>query len=256
MNIVVLIKQVPDVDDIKWTKENNLDRSQMLSKTNKYDEWALNWALKFKDKFKDVKVTAVSMGPNQAKEVLFEAISKGADRAILVSDKLFQGSDTLATAKILAKTIEKYVNDFNIIIAGQMAQDGDTAQTPVSVAKLLNIADIENVVEIINADKNQVLVSQKTGDIVNMAELKTPCLISINKECETVPKVKINDYIKAQDTIIEIVTANDLKLDKSETGITGSPTMVYRAYKNEINKDTKEIKENIAKELLDFILKV
>lgn len=256
MNIVVFIKQVPDVDDIKWTKENNLDRSQMLSKTNLYDEWALNWALKFKDKFKDVKITAISMGPNQAKEVLFEALSKGADRAILVSDKLFQGSDTLATAKILAKTVQKYVSDFNIIITGQMAQDGDTAQTPVSIAKLLNIADIENVIEIVNADKNQVIASQKAGDIVNMAELKTPCLVSVGKECPIVPTIKINDYIKAQDTVIEIVTAADLELDKNEIGVAGSPTMVYRAYKNEINKETKEIKEDIPKRLLDFILKV
>ena len=101
MNIVVCIKQVPDVDDIKWTKENNLDRQGMLSKLNSADEWALNWAMNLKSKFKEASVTAISMGPNQALDVLEYALAKGAERAILLSDKSFSGSDTLITAKIL-----------------------------------------------------------------------------------------------------------------------------------------------------------
>ena len=93
MNIVVCIKQVPDVDDIKWTKENNLDRSQMLSKINLYDDWALNCAIKIKNQFKNVNLTAVSMGPMQALEVLQYALAKGATRAILLSDKFFSASE-------------------------------------------------------------------------------------------------------------------------------------------------------------------
>ena len=91
MNIVVCVKQVPDVDDIKWTKENNLDRVNMLTKLNPHDEWALDWAMNIKSKFKDTKVTAISMGPNQASEVLSYAMAKGADRAILLSDRAFSG---------------------------------------------------------------------------------------------------------------------------------------------------------------------
>ena len=89
MNIVVCIKQVPDVDDIKWTKENNLDRSQMLSCINPHDEYALNWAAKIKAELKDVKITALSMGPKQAGDVLNYALAKCADSAILLCDKMF-----------------------------------------------------------------------------------------------------------------------------------------------------------------------
>ena len=161
MNIVVCIKQVPDVDDIKWTKENNLDRTNMLSKLNPHDEWALDWAKEIKSKFKDVKITAISMGPSQANEILSYALAKGADRAILLSDKAFSGSDTLVTAKILAKAIKKYVPDYNLVLTGQLACDGDTAQVPVSLAQLLDIPDAIWVNEIFNADKNLAIVSQK-----------------------------------------------------------------------------------------------
>ena len=111
MNIVVCIKQVPDVDDIKWTKENNLDRANMLSKINPHDEYALDWAMFIKSKIKDAHITAISMGPNQATDILSLALAKGVDRAILLSDKAFSGSDTLITANILAAAIRKYIGE-------------------------------------------------------------------------------------------------------------------------------------------------
>ena len=106
MDIVLCLKQVPDVDDIKWTKENNLDRSLMLSKLNPCDEFAIETAVKLKQALKDVSITAISMGPENAKEVLNYAAAKGADRAILLSDKAFAASDTLVTSKILASAIK------------------------------------------------------------------------------------------------------------------------------------------------------
>ena len=156
MNIVVCIKQVPDVDDIKWTKENNLDRANMLSRLNQNDEWAIDYAVKIKKQFRDVNITVISMGPMQAMEAIKYAIAKGADKGILISDKLFSGSDTYVTAKILACTISKIIKEFDIILTGQIASDGDTAQTPISLAQMLDIADVTNVVEIHNADKNAV----------------------------------------------------------------------------------------------------
>ena len=256
MNIVVCIKQVPDTDDIKWTKENNLDRSNMLSKLNEQDEWALDYAKKFKDKFKDVKITALSMGPMQALETLNYALAKGADRAILLSDKLFSGSDTFATAKILASAISKYIGDFDIILTGQMASDGDTAQTPVSLAQMLDIPDITNVVEIHNADKNGAIVSQKLDNVINMFEVSSPCLIAVKNECKEKYKPKIGDYIKAQDSKIEIISAENLDLAREDIGIIGSPTMVYKAFRPELNKNTEEIKEDIVQKIIDFMVKV
>ena len=255
MNIIVCIKQVPDVDDIKWTKENNLDRSNMLSKLNPQDEWALDWAISIKEKFKDVKITALSMGPNQASEVLSYALAKGADRAILLSDKAFSGSDTLITAKILANAITKFIPDFNIIFTGHVACDGDTAQVPVSLAQLLQIPDVIGVNEIFNADKNLAIVSQKFDKEINVFEVKTPCLLAIKEKAKEHIIPKIDDYIRAQNRGIEIYNLNDLNFDKSQVGILGSPTVVWRAFRPEFNKQTITIENNYEEKLLEILLK-
>lgn len=255
MNIVVLIKQVPDVDDIKWTKENNLDRSLMLSKINPHDEWALDYALKLK-KIKgseDVKITVVSMGPEQAKDVLNYACAKGADRAILLCDKFFAASDTLATSKILTAAIRKYIPDFSLILTGQLAADGDTQQVPVSVSQMLNIANESNIVELYNADRHRVIAAKKIGNIIKMFEMKAPCLLSVKQECDEKFVPKINDYIRAQGMIIETYNADDLGLTKEQTGILGSPTLVYRAFRPVIEKEAKEIDSNCANFILELI---
>lgn len=253
MNIVVCIKQVPDVDDIKWTKENNLDRSLMLSKINLYDEYALNYAIKIKKQFQKANIIAFSMGPNQASEVLEYALAKGANRAILLSDKAFGGSDTLITAKILARAIEKYVPDFDIILMGQQAQDGDTAQVPIGLAQELNIIDIENVVRINNADKKMASVVQKLENKTNIIEILTPCIIALKEDCDENYTPKINDYIRAQKIKIETYNAENLGFSKNETGIIGSPTYVYRAYRPEKQKNAIEINEDIVENLDELI---
>ncbi len=242
MNIVVCIKQVPDVDDIKWTKENNLDRSRMLSRINMYDEWALDWALNIKYKFNDIKITAISMGPKPATDILNYALAEGCGRAILLCDKMFAASDTLATSKILARAITKLIPDFSIILTGQIAQDGDTAQVPVSLSQLLNIIDITNATEIVNADKDNVIVRQKLNNKINVYETKTPCLIAIKEECPNTYKPKIQDYIRAQSRGVEEYCFKDLDMDSYDVGILGSPTTVYRAFRTEINKETIKIK--------------
>ena len=256
MKIVVCIKQVPDVDDIKWTKENNLDRAQMLSKLNLYDLWALNWAKKIKEKFNNVEIVALSMGPNQANEVLRLALAKCATRAILLSDKAFSASDTLITARILARAIKKYVPDFDMILTGQMAQDGDTAQVPVSLAQELDIADIENVFEIINADKSCALVHQRLQNETNVIEVKTPCLLAVKKDVEEEnlkQNPKIEDYVRAQNVVIETYNAQDLDFKKEEVGILGSPTMVQKAYRPKSERNAQKIDERITFELFSLI---
>ncbi len=160
----------------------------------------------------------------------------------------------MATSKILSRAIEKYLNDFNIILTGQMAQDGDTAQVPVSLAQLLNIVDAINVDEIFNIDKNTAIVSQKIENEINILELSTPCLIAVNKECVKKYQPKIEDYIKAQNTKIESYGLEDLGFDKNEVGILGSPTMVYRAYRPQNNKNPYEIKQDYTQKIIDLLL--
>ena len=112
MNIIVCLKQVPDTQDIKWTEKGTMIRDGVESIINPYDEYALEYALKIKDKFPDTKITAISMGPTQAQNILKIAIARGADNAILACDKKFAGADTFATSMTLAHTIKKFVPDF------------------------------------------------------------------------------------------------------------------------------------------------
>jgi len=254
MEIVVCVKQVPDVDDIKWTKENNLDREQMLSCINPHDEYALNYAVKIRRKIKGSNVTVISMGPNKASEILSYAIAKGADRAILLSDKRFSGSDTLITAKILSKAIKKYIGNFDVIITGQAASDGDTEQTPIGIATELDIADITNVIEITNADNKLAIVKQKLNNEINLVEAETPCLIAVKEECDETFTPKIEDYVRSQMIKPEIYNADDLEFNKEETGILGSPTMVFKAFRPENKKIAELIEENKAKTLINKII--
>ena len=127
MKIALCIKQVPDTSDIKWTEHNTIQREGVESIINPYDVYALEAALQIKNTCKDVEITALTMGPLQAEDMLKKAIAVGVDNGALITDKKFAGADTYATGKTLANAIKTAVPDFNIIICGQFAIDGDTA---------------------------------------------------------------------------------------------------------------------------------
>ncbi len=254
MKIVVCIKQVPDVDNIKWTKENNLDRANMLSKINSYDVMALNYALEIKKRLNNSTITAISMGPNQAQDILNYALACGADEAILLSDRAFGGSDTLITSKIISRAIEKYVPDYKLIITGKLASDGDTRQVPLAVATLLDIAAVVDVCDIKNINDSSIEVVQKVEDSINDISLILPALISVCEFNKPNYVPKIDDYIRAQNNKIKIYDANSLEFDKSEVGIIGSPTMVYRAFRPEFTKEAVEVKLDFAKFVSDLLL--
>ena len=139
MKIVVCIKQVPDTNEVKINQETGtLIRDGVKSIMNPDDKNALESALQLKDKY-GASVSVLSMGPPQAKEILREALSMGADEVFLISDRKFGGSDTWATATIIASAIEK-VGDYDIILCGRQAIDGDTAQVGPEIAEFLDIA--------------------------------------------------------------------------------------------------------------------
>ena len=147
MKIVVCIKQVPDTNEVKINQETGtLIRDGVKSIMNPDDKNALESALQLKDKY-GASVSVLSMGPPQAKEILREALSMGADEVFLISDRKFGGSDTWATATIIASAIEK-IGDYDIILCGRQAIDGDTAQVGPEIAEFLDIAQITYVKEI------------------------------------------------------------------------------------------------------------
>ena len=137
MNIAVCVKQVPDTADIKWTEHNTIQREGVESIINPFDSYALETALRLKDKDSAVKITALTMGPLQAEEIIRRAISMGVNGGFVVSDRKFAGADTVATGRTLATAIKAKIENAEIVLCGQFATDGDTAQTGPTISTSL-----------------------------------------------------------------------------------------------------------------------
>ena len=255
--IVVCIKQVPDTSDIKWTEHNTIQRDGLDSIINPFDVGAIQLAKNVKILLKkmdlDVQINVVTMGPLQAVEMLKKAVAMGCDKAFLLSDKKFSGADTLATAYTLSLFIKTQIPDFNLVICGQQAIDGDTAQTPSSLAQKLSVAQITNVVALKEA--NNVYSVWIKDSKTSTEEIKTghPALIATTlKNTNILPN--INGYIKACKTKITVLNSSDLNIDINKIGLVGSPTQVKKAYKFEILRNTTYIENESAENCSEYII--
>ena len=162
MKIIVLVKQVPDSTEISVDKETGtLVRDGVPSIINPDDLAGLEAALQLKDKDDSIKITVVSMGPPQAKNMLQETIARGADDAVLITDRAFAGADTCATSRTLAAALDKI--GYDLIIAGRQAIDGDTAQVGPQTAERLNLPQVTYVDDIQSlTDKEIVVIDRQT----------------------------------------------------------------------------------------------
>ncbi len=253
MKIVVCIKQVPDTNDVKWSKENNIIREGLTNILNPYDEYAIQAALEIKKFNPDTKITLLSMGPLCAKEVLEYWLALGADNGILLSDKRFSGADTNATSKTLACAIKNMVKDFDIVITGQFATDGDTAQTGPSLAHHLNIPVLTYVKKVLDVEEKKLVAKCERENNISTFEVSTPCVLCVLKGCAKLSDPKIEDYIKAQKKELRMFNADDIEMDIEKCGIKGSPTFVQKAFRPEISRNCVTIEGNFAKEILSHI---
>ena len=257
MKIVVCIKQVPDTQDIKWTDKGTMIREGVESIINPYDEFALEYALRIKDKKPNTTITVVSMGPMQAKELLKTALAKGADSAVLACDKKFAGADTFATSATLAHTIKKYAGDFDLIICGQFAIDGDTAQTAPSLAGQLDVAQATFVTDIIDFDEEKITLKRETDEGFIEAEATYPLVVSVMKRNDEPRNYTIKGYIKACDTDITIAGKDDIEIDENLVGFKGSPTYVAKSFpphferKGEILENPEDILNIISSKMTE-----
>ena len=256
MNIVVCLKQVPDTQDIKWTEKGTMIREGVESITNPYDEFALEYAFKIKEKYPDSTITALSMGPMQAKELLKIAIAKGADNAILACDKKFAGADTYATSATLAHTIRKFIPDFDLIICGQFAIDGDTAQTAPSLAGQLNVNQVTFVNKLIDFNNDGLILQKETEEGYVDMQVKYPCVISVLKTDEEPRNYTIKGYINSCNADIKVVNKDDIEIDENLIGFKGSPTYVAKSFPPNFERKAENItgsNEEIVKTLLSLI---
>ena len=178
MKIIVCAKQVPDTTEVRLDpKTNTLIREGVPSIINPDDKAAIEMALRIKDEHPDTKVTVLSMGPPQAEDALREALAMGADEAILLTDRAFGGADTWATSQTIAAGL-KTVGDYDLILAGRQAIDGDTAQVGPQIAEHLGLPQVSYAEDLNVIDENTLHVKRQFEDRYHIIEVKTPCVIT------------------------------------------------------------------------------
>lgn len=231
MKIILCIKQVPDTSDIKWTENNTIQREGLESIINPFDVYAMEAALKLKRSYNNIEVTALTMGPPQAEEMLKKAISVGVDKGVLLTDRKFAAADTYATGKTIGSAIKNKLSDFDLVVCGQFAIDGDTAQTGPSIANTLNIPQVTYVQEIISLDGNILTVRRELDDGSEIVKVTLPALICVLKDYFEPSRAKINGVINAKNSQIQVYGFEDLGLSVEEVGLKGSPTYVSKAFR-------------------------
>lgn len=229
MNIVVLIKQVPGSTEIKVDpKTNTLVRDGVEAIVNPFDTFAVEEAVRLKEAHGG-EVTAITMGPPQAAEALKQALSVGADRAILVSDRAFAGADTLATSFTLAAAVRK-TGGADVIIAGKQTLDGDTGQVGPEVAMHLRLPFATYVKKIESAGAGKLRVERLVEDGYEVLDLPTPCVITVVKEINEPRLPSLRGIMAAKKAEIVTWSAADLGEDEKRFGLSGSPTQVVETY--------------------------
>jgi electron transfer flavoprotein beta subunit len=231
LNIIVLIKQVPEIDEVKFDLEKGrLDRRSASAVINPFDLNALEAAVQIKEKMEGT-VTALSMGPKKTERSLRDAIARGADKAVLLTDASFSGADTLATSYTLASAIKK-LDAFDLIICGEKTIDGDTAQVGPEVAELLGIPHVAYVEEIRKVEEERIMVESKMGKNHYFIEIDFPGLITTTKDVNTPRLPKLRDKLKSRNAEIPKWGAKDLsEVSRPECfGLSGSPTWVAKTY--------------------------
>lgn len=228
MHIVVCIKQVPDTADVKIDpKTNTLVREGVQSIINPFDENALEAALAIKDQ-QGAKVTVVTMGPLQAETILREALARGADEVVLLSDRAFAGSDTWATSYALCQAI-KSLEKADLLLFGKQAIDGDTAQVGPGVAEFFGWPVITDVRKIELSD-SRVKVERSVEIGHEVLESTLPAVLTVVKEINIPRMASLKGRMKAKKATIAPLSAAAIHAEPANVGLSGSPTQVMRIF--------------------------
>ena len=229
MKIVVCIKQVPDTTDVRINPETNtLIREGVASIINPFDLYAIEEAVRIKERHGG-EVTVISMGPPQVESALREAISLGADRAVHLCDRAFAGADTWATSYAVARGIRK-LGDYDLVICGKQAIDGDTAQVGPGIAVGLDIPQLTYVKKIEEISGGKIRVQRMIEEGYQVLEGDLPCLLTVVKEINEPRLPSLKGKMKAKKAEITVWTAGDIGADPELIGLDGSPTQVVKIF--------------------------
>lgn len=241
MNIIVCIKQVPDVAEVSWDPETgSLIRKGIPSIINPNDKNAIEAALQLRET-NGGEVTVISMGPSQVEEALREALGMSVDRAIQLTAKQFAGSDTWATAYTLGLAVKK-IGQYDLIICGKEAIDGMTAQVGPQLAEYLRIPQLAYAMHIEVVD-GKVRVKQKLGDLDRLLEAPMPALITVEREAYQPRVAPMDTILEAYGKDIPVWKPDDLNGERENFGLTGSPTKLRKVYTPKLIKGKVEMLE-------------
>ncbi len=227
MKIVVCIKQVPDTKGgVQFNPDGTLNRAAMLTIMNPDDKAGLEAALRIKDET-GAEVTVVTMGLPKAADVLREAMAMGADKGVLITDRVLGGADTWATSTTIAGALRGM--EYDLIITGRQAIDGDTAQVGPQIAEHLNLPVISYAQDI-KVEGDSVVVKRQYEDGYHMLKVQMPCLITALSELNEPRYMTPGGIFDACDAEITTLGRADLiDVDDSNIGLMGSPTKIARA---------------------------
>ena len=251
--IIVLAKQVPDTRNVgkdAMKADGTVNRAALPAIFNPEDLHALEQALRIKDKIPYAEVILLTMGPTRAAEIIREAMYRGADQGFLITDRKFAGSDTLATSYALSLAVKKLA-PYHLVISGRQAIDGDTAQVGPQTAEKLGIPQITYAEEILSLDAKKIIIKRRLERGVEMVNSTLPALITVNssappchqrigkllmkyKHARTVTELQneTKDYTELYTNrpylLIEEWSAEDLRADTVNLGLSGSPTKVKK----------------------------
>lgn len=288
MRIIVLAKQVPDTRNVgkdAMKEDGTINRSALPAIFNPEDLNALEQALRIKDKFPGTTITMLTMGPGRAAEIIREGMFRGADNGYLLTDRSFAGADTLATSYALSMAIRK-IGDFDLIIGGRQAIDGDTAQVGPQVAEKLGLPQVTYAEEIMKIENSKITIRRGIAGGVETVEAPMPLLITVNgsaAECrprnaKLVQKYKRalgvqekteitkagqplpyeDDYKQYPYLNIEEWSVADVDADVVQCGLSGSPTkvktiqnIVFQAKESKVISSADGEIDDLMKELIE-----
>lgn len=281
--IVVLAKQVPDTRNVgkdAMKANGTVNRAALPAVFNPEDLKALEQALRIKDSNPGSTVTILTMGPGRAAEIIREAMYRGADGGILITDRKFAGSDTLATSYAISLAVKKLA-PYDIILSGRQAIDGDTAQVGPQAAEKIGIPQVTYCEEVVSISKNRIQIKRRLERGVETVEAPMPVLITVHgsapdcrsrnakllmkyKHAQTITEMQDNtdDYLELHDARpyldIQEWTVDDLNADEDWLGLSGSPTkvkkvtnVVFTAKESKVLGDKDEEIEELIQELLE-----
>lgn len=251
--IVVLAKQVPDTHNVgkdAMKEDGTINRAALPAIFNPDDLKALEMALACKNAIScvstgiSVTVTIITMGPSRAAEIIRESMYRGADDGIVISDKRFAGSDTLATSYALSMAVKK-LGKVDLVFAGHQAIDGDTAQVGPQVAEKLEIPQVTYAEELISLNKNEIVIKRRLERGVEVVKSPLPALVTVHSNANECRPRRAERVIMCKKNQIDEWTADDINPDFERLGMNGSPTKV-KSIENVVltSKENKIINNN------------